>query len=67
MSPPFIDPEAVEARLDACLDDLNADPDRYTDWEQAFLEELEDWLEEHVCTDKQWEKLAQIAAQHGLG
>lgn len=64
MADGFIDPERVETILAWCVNDLENDPEQYTAWEQDFLYNLEDWMEENVCTQKQWEKLSQIHRTH---
>ena len=54
------DPELIENMLDTLLDDLDQNQERYTTWEQQFLESIDDQSEDMVLSDNQVEKLTEI-------
>lgn len=60
MATEHIDPEEVETMLEECLEAIEDDEEKFTSWEISFLESIENFVNDRVLTDAQWEKLQQI-------
>lgn len=58
------DEQEVEAMIAALCEVLDADPGRFTKWERAFIESVEDQNDVGFLSDAQREKLEELHDEH---
>lgn len=55
--------ERIEGMVQACLEAVDAEEDRFTAWEVDFIESLEAAVEDGHLSQRQVDKLAEIYAE----
>ena len=55
-----MDDETIERLISSCLDSLDDEPDKFSEWENDFLESIRDLNDWSYLTEKQIGKLEQI-------
>ena len=55
-----VDEITIEALLDQCLDTYDEDPDRFTEWEQDFLENIRERVDWSHFSPTEEEKIEEI-------
>jgi len=55
-----MDDDQIETMIEECLDELDTNPDEFTEWEQGFIESVDEQQHDRHLTAVQIEKVVQI-------